>query len=156
MTGPVRHSFDDPQLADILSLLHDAFAYMDGRIDPPSSLQRLTLEDVRAHCETGEVWSIGSPPKACMFLSPRPDALYLGKLAVAPEHQGKGLARQLVDCAEARCVDLGLQRLELKTRVELVANHLAFTRMGFVVTGRTAHPGYDRPTSLTFTKLVTR
>ena len=42
--------------------------------------------------------------------------------------------------------------LELQTRVELGANHAAFQRLGFVEVGRTAHDGYDRPTSITFRK----
>jgi hypothetical protein len=42
--------------------------------------------------------------------------------------------------------------LELQTRVELEENHAAFRAMGFAEAGRTAHPGYDRPTSITFRK----
>ena len=39
-------------------------------------------------------------------------------------------------------------------RVELEANHRAFIAMGFVETERTAHAGYDRPTSITFRRAV--
>ena len=42
--------------------------------------------------------------------------------------------------------------IELQTRVELTANHRAFRALGFVETGRTAHQGYDRPTSVTMRK----
>ena len=46
----------------------------------------------------------------------------------------------------------GKPALELQTRIELTGNHAAFRRMGFVETARTAHPGFDRPTSITFRK----
>jgi len=38
--------------------------------------------------------------------------------------------------------------------VELVENHAAFAKMGFVRTGESAHPGYDRPTSITLRRAV--
>lgn len=43
MTEPRRPGPDDPCLAEVLALIRCSFAYMDGRIDPPSSMHRLTL-----------------------------------------------------------------------------------------------------------------
>lgn len=134
----------------VLELLHLCFAGMEGRIDPPSSLHRLTEADVAA----AEVWVLGDPVVACVFLTPRAGALYLGKLAVHPDHQGRGLARALLDHAAARARTLGLPALELQTRVELVENHAAFRAMGFEKVGETTHDGFDHPTSLTFRKPV--
>lgn len=144
----------DPALwPAILALLDEAFAYMDGRIDPPSSLRDLTPEALTRQARTGEVWVVGAPV-ACVFLTPRPGVLYLGKLAVAPSHRGQGLARRLVNQAEVRARALRLPALELQTRVELAENQRAFEAMGFVETGRTAHPGFDRPTSITYRRVV--
>jgi hypothetical protein len=43
----------------------------------------------------------------------------------------------------------------IAARVELTENHETFRAMGFTVeTGRTAHPGYDRPTSITFRRAL--
>ncbi len=138
----------------MLALIRESFAFMDGRIDPPSSMHRLTEEAIAAQAEAGEVWLIGTPPVACMFLTPRADALYLGKLAVAATHRRRGFARLLVEHAVARARALGLPALELETRIELAENHAAFAAMGFVRTGETAHPGYDRPTSVTMRRAV--
>ncbi|MDZ4088109.1 MAG: GNAT family N-acetyltransferase [Tabrizicola sp.] len=144
----------DPALwPAILALLDEAFAYMDGRIDPPSSLRDLTPEALTRQARTGEVWVVGAPV-ACVFLTPRPGVLYLGKLAVAASHRGQGLARRLVNQAEVRARALRLAALELQTRVELAENQRAFEAMGFVETGRTAHPGFDRPTSITYRRVV--
>jgi GNAT superfamily N-acetyltransferase len=138
----------------LLSLLHRAFASMDGIIDPPSSLHILTADGIAEQARKGEVWVIGQPALACLFLTPKPGALYLGKLAVDPAHQGQGHARELVENAAQRARALGLPALELQTRIELTANHAAFRRMGFVNTAATAHPGYSRPTTLTFRRAV--
>lgn len=138
--------------AAILALLRAEFAYMEGRVDPPSSLARLTEADLLDQARAGEVWTIGDPPLACVFLTPKPGALYIGKLAVASGHRRKGLAAALIALAEGRAQALSLPALELQTRVELVENQAAWAALGFRETGRTAHPGYDRPTSITYRK----
>ncbi len=134
----------------IQHLIQREFAFMDGRIDPPSSMHALTAESIADHARVGEVWVIGTPPVACMFLTPKPHALYVGKLAVAATHRRQGLARALIALADTRARALGLPALELQTRVELTANHATFRALGFNEVARTAHPGYDRPTSITF------
>lgn len=138
--------------APVLSLIRTAFAFMDGRIDPPSSMHRLTVDALAGMAAAGEVWVLDEPegPVACVVLTPKTDHLYLGKLAVAEAFRGQGLARQLVRLAASRARERGLPEVRLQTRVELVENHAAFTAMGFERTGATAHPGFDRPTSLTF------
>ncbi len=139
----------------LLSLIRRAFAGMEGRIDPPSSLHALTAEAIAHQAVTGEVWVCG-PNEACMFLTLKPGRLYLGKLAVDPLLQGQGLGRGLVRLAEERARNLGYDRLELETRVELVENHAIFRKLGFAEVGRSAHLGFDRPTSITFAKTVGR
>jgi len=148
---PNRVAPDYPNWDAVLRLVLDAFAFMDGRIDPPSSAHRLTTADMAAQAGTGAVWVIedAGRPVACLFAKPKTDALYLGKLAVAAGRRGQGLARLLVAAATQEARSCGLTWLELETRIELTENHAAFARMGFVKTGETAHPGYDRPTSIT-------
>lgn len=143
-------------MAPVLRLIRSAFAFMDGRIDPPSSATRLTAADLAEAAGTGEVWvlserqNVPSTVIACMVLTPRPDHLYLGKLAVDARFRGQGLARRLVGLALRRANTLGLSSVRLETRVELAENQHTFAALGFVETGRTAHPGYDRPTSITY------
>lgn len=152
--APYRVAPDSPQVGVVLSLIRDSFAFMDGRIDPPSSMHRLTEKAVADHAARHEIWAIGTPPLAVVFLTAKPGRLYLGKLAVDAGWRGQGLARRLVAQAEARARALGLPVVELETRVELVENHAAFSKLGFVQTGETAHPGYDRPTSITMHKTL--
>jgi predicted N-acetyltransferase YhbS len=140
--------------AAILRLITTAFAGMEGRIDPPSSLNRLTVADIARQAREGEIWVIGEPAFACIFLTPRKDALYLGKIAVATAHRNQGHSRALIKAAAVRAVALGLPALELQSRVELVENHAAFAALGFQQVAMTTHPGYDSPTSITFRKQV--
>ena len=141
--------YDWPHLRD---LILRAFAGMDGRINPPSSAHTLTAADIAAQAISGEVWLIGSPAVACMFLTPLPHALYLGRMAVDPAVQRMGYGRRLIALAEARGHALGLTALELRTRIELVENHATFRALGFVQTGVSSHVGFDHPTTLIFTK----
>ena len=154
---PIRLTSASPEIAATHALLTSAFAYMEGRIDPPSSLTRLPPAKLAEEAETKELWIIPGPddrPLACVIFKPEEDHLYIGKLAVDPAARGKGLARLLFDLAEARARALGLPRLQLQTRIELTENHETFRRLGFTETARTAHAGYDRPTTLTFARSI--
>ena len=157
---PVRYTprrlTGDEDMGPFLNLIREAFAYMDGIVDPPSSVHALTGAALAEAARAGEVWVIDelSAPLACMVLTPKPGRLYIGKLAVAAGHHRKGLARQLLAHAAIRAKALGLPVLEMQSRVELTGNHAAFEAMGFDRAGETAHPGYDRPTSVTFRRPV--
>lgn len=153
MTAPRRILTQDRKAhEEIHALLLSAFAYMDGKIDPPSSLYRLTLHDIADTCSAGEVWAIGEPIFACIFLTPRAHALYLGKLAVAEIARGQGHARALIQLAEQRARLRGLNLLELQTRIELTQNQATFRALGFSEIRRGSHPGYERITEVTLQK----
>jgi GNAT superfamily N-acetyltransferase len=133
------------------ALLVSCFAFMDGRIDPPSSLAAMTPESLRAKADTEVLVTLwrGGALVACGYLADTGRSIYLGKLAVHPDHRGRGLLRRIVREAEAMARARGREVLELGTRVELTENHATFARLGFREVARTAHPGYDRPTSVT-------
>jgi GNAT superfamily N-acetyltransferase len=143
-----------PNFADweqVRSLILAAFAYMETRINPPSSALRLTAKSMKADADKSALLLAerGDELVGCVFAQVKGDALYIGKLAVRPGLQGAGIGRRLVDAARAEARRLGLPMLELQTRVELTENHATFARMGFVKTGEEAHAGFDRPTSIT-------
>lgn len=136
------------------ALLVTCFADMDGRIDPPSSLKPMTPATLAAKAEEGTLLTLwrGGVLIGCGFATDAGDALYLDKLAILPAHRGRGLLRRMVARAEAIARAAGRDVLRLSSRVELTENHAAFAALGFVEVARTAHPGYDRPTSVTFEK----
>lgn len=138
------------------ALLVLCFAGMEGRIDPPSSLVSMTPDTLRTKADAEVLLTLwqGDALVGCGYLADTGRTLYLGKLAVHPAHRGGGLLRRIVEEADTRARGLGRPALELSTRVELTENHAAFARLGFAETARTAHPGYDRPTSVTMVRPV--
>jgi len=135
----------------VRALILDAFAYMRGRIDPPSSALRMTAASMAEDALAGAllVAERYSEFVGCAFVRPKGDALYIAKLAVRPDLQGRGVGRALMAAVREEARACGLAALELQTRIELVENHAAFTRLGFVKVAETAHPGFTRPTSIT-------
>jgi len=153
---PRLHKRNDAELSDILRLVQDAFAYMDGRIDPPSSMHSLTVSGIAEQCSSGEVWTLGNPIIACVFLTPKDDALYIGKLAVSENNQGRGIGKKLVDHACDRAIAHNKSALELYTRIELTENHKTFAKLGFEIVSESSHSGYAKPTYLIMRKAVSR
>lgn len=141
---------------ELLALIRRAFAYMDGVIDPPSSAHRLTVESLRekAKVEAGFLAMQDDRIVGCIFAAEHAWHFYVGKLAVEPGLQGRKIGRELMGAAEALARSAGKPALELQARVELTGNHAAFGRLGFIETERTAHAGYDRPTSVTMRKTL--
>ena len=147
-----RAAADTADWQAVLDLVLEAFAYMEGRIDPPSSAHRLTVEAMAAQTEEGAVFIAedwDDTLLGCVFLKPKGDALYLGKLAIRPARQGEGIGRRLFEASIEEARARNLPEIELQARVELTENHAAFAAMGFREVGRTAHDGYNRPTSVT-------
>ncbi|WP_181903935.1 GNAT family N-acetyltransferase [Ciceribacter selenitireducens] len=150
----LRIGADFDRYEELLDVILAAFAFMDGRIDPPSSAHRLTPASLRqkaaqeiafAAVEKGQL--VG-----CIFLKPEEATLYIGKLAVHPAAQGKGIGRLMLARAEATARELGLACLRLETRVELTENHRMFAAWGFGRAAENRHAGYDRTTSIEMRK----
>lgn len=149
--GPGFDRYDE-----LLALILAAFAYMDGRIDPPSSAHALTVDSLRQKASEEIAFGVisGGELLGCVFLRPEPNCLYIGKLAVAPASQGTGIGRQLIAIAEETARSLSLPTLRLQTRIELTENHEIFAAWGFVEAGRSAHAGFAGPTSIEMRKVI--
>lgn len=141
---------DSPEMVNVFEVMRGAFAGMEGRINPPSSLTQMGVEDLRD--PASDVWVYGDPVVGTVVLTPKRQVLYVGKLAVADRRRGVG--RALMALAEERARALGLEWLELQSRVELVEVHAVFKALGFAEVMRTTHAGFARPTSITFRKRV--
>lgn len=141
---------------DLLALIRRAFAYMDGVIDPPSSAHLLSADSLaeKAKREAGFVAVENGRIVGCVFALERARDFYVGKLAVEPALQGQGVGARLMQAVEDLARERDKDAIELQARIELTANHAAFARLGFRETGRTAHAGYDRPTSITMRKVL--
>ena len=146
-----RAPADFSEWEKVRALILDAFAYMEERINPPSSALRLTAQSMQADAAEGAllIAERAGDLLGCVFVRSKDDALYVYKFAVRPGLQGLGVGGMLMAAVRAEATRLGIKTLELQTRIELTQNHATFARMGFVKTGETAHTGFDRPTSIT-------
>jgi len=155
----VRIVVSPPGFSDwpgLLALLRSAYAYMEARIDPPSSLLRMDAAqlEAKARDELLIVALEGRRPVGCAFATLRDDCVYVGKVAVDDSIRRRGVARKLMQAAEALARANDRPFLELETRIELTENHATFAALGFAKVGETAHAGFDRPTSITMRKPV--
>jgi GNAT superfamily N-acetyltransferase len=127
---------------------------MTGRIDPPSSMHRLTVQDLSDKAHKSWVLALGDPVRACVVASPLPHVLYLGKMAVDASLRGQGVARELVAACADIARELGHDRLELQVRIELAENQKAFVKLGFVKVSENCHPGYDHVTEINMQEVL--
>ena len=153
---PFRIDESFERWSELLDLIRASFAYMEGRIDPPSSAIRLTVESLAEKARVEIAYAVENEGRlaGCIFLRPETDCLYVGKLAVLPSAQGKGIGRRLLDIAEKTACDLGLPALRLETRIELVGNHSTFAAWGFAKTAEKSHPGFARVTFIEMRKAL--
>jgi hypothetical protein len=74
-------------------LLTRAYAFMEGRIDPPSFLTRMDVDDVARKARDEDLVLVrdAGRPVACLFGTRDGDIYEVGKIAVASSHRRRGL-----------------------------------------------------------------
>jgi ribosomal protein S18 acetylase RimI-like enzyme len=94
----------------------------------------------------GEVWMIraGEGIAGVLVLRPQPPALLIENVAVAPEHQGRGLGRALMAFAEEHARAAGLAEVVLYTNERMTENLRFYPALGFTETGRAMQDGFAR------------
>ncbi|KQY40475.1 GNAT family N-acetyltransferase [Rhizobium sp. Root483D2] len=153
--APIDDAFGDWDA--LLALILTSFAYMQPRIDPPSSALLLTLAGLKQKARVEKAYGAveNGIVLGCIFCKPEPpDCLYIGKLAVAPNAQGRGAGRMLLQAAEIYAAQCKLTCLRLETRIELVENHRIFAKWGFIRTAEGRHPGFPHPTFIEMRKTL--
>ena len=144
---------DTPAVA---ALIQAAFAAQSVVTDPLPSARLETAETVAAELATGggACAVIGDCVYGALLWHREPKGLYIGRLSVAGQARGQGVARALIAAAEIACKAQGLDRLLLSTRLVLADNRRLFARCGFHETREYAHPGYAHPTAVDMEKSV--
>ena len=101
MWADVRHSgrrfADASRAGELLALAHAAFG--DLPIDPPSSVLKETAADFAARLTSETCFVVEHDGRliASVFCVPQGDALYIGRLAVAPAWRRRGVASALIE-----------------------------------------------------------
>ncbi|BAT59751.1 putative acetyltransferase [Variibacter gotjawalensis] len=146
---------DDPaRLPDILAVMHAAFGSLN--IDPPSGALRETVDDLAKRLASDVIFIVEEEGAliASVFCTPLGDALYVGRLAVAPSHQRRGIAKRLMAEAESEARRRSLGKLTLRARLMLPDNIAFFRACGFVTGAEHAHAGYAHPTNVEMEKTL--
>ncbi len=103
-------------------------------------------EDYAAEVAAGSVHVIeeeGGPAGLVVLVAAR-GHLLVQNVAVAPERQGRGLGRALLDFAEEEARRRGLGELRLYTNAAMRENVRLYRRLGYVETGRRSEGGFER------------
>jgi predicted N-acetyltransferase YhbS len=146
---------DAPALA---ALIIDAFAEYRGRLKPESGALSESAATIAAELARPDHSALlaldGARPVGCVLCKPEDGDLYFGRLAVPPAQRGRGIARALIEAVEAHARRHGYPGVLLGVRIALPENQKLFASLGYVETERTAHPGFDVPTSITMRKVL--
>lgn len=82
--------------------------------------------------------------RGILVLIPKDDAMLLDNIAVAPEAQGFGLGRLMLEFAERVAIDAGYSAIKLYTNEAMTDNIALYTRIGYAATHRIEEKGLRR------------
>lgn len=126
----------------VRQIMLDAFEEFRGTLEPPSSALDETLEDTRRAIDAGGAviaWLGDTAVGSARYL-PRPDYLYVGRLAVLPAHRGRGVAAALMTAMAEQARALNLPEVRVEVRLSLPGNVAFFRRLGFQTVSEQPHP----------------
>jgi ribosomal protein S18 acetylase RimI-like enzyme len=136
---------DIPHLARIIAA---AFEVHRDKLEPPSSSLDKTPESVAVELVTARAIMAVSREEGIgvVFYETREDTVHISRLAVLPEHQGKGVAKMLLGEVEARARAAGTTRARLSVRLTMLETRAFYERLGYQLEGYGRHEGYPEPT----------
>ena len=132
-----------PDADAIRRIVTAAYGPLADRMDKPPMPM---LDDYPARVAEGvvDVLVDGEIVLGMIILVDQPDALMLENVAVAPEAQGRGVGRRLIDHAEAEAQRRGGSLIRLYTHATMVENQRMYAHLGYTETERGEDEGYDR------------
>ena len=131
----------DPGDADTVQRI-SADAYIPTYMAVLGTVPKPATEDYGPRIERGEVWilEIAGEPTGIAVLEESTDHLLIYSIAVKPEAQRKGYGRALLDFADKRALELGLQEVRLYTNEQMERNVRLYRQHGFFQMGKRPHP----------------
>jgi GNAT superfamily N-acetyltransferase len=129
-------------------LMLAAYSEYRDTLVPASSAFAESTDDVRHAIAAGGAviacWD-GEPVGCGRFkLAPDRACMEVGRLAVLPEHRGRGLATQMLAWFEARAATLRIPTVILGVRLNLPRNIALYERAGYQAYEYEDRPGYGR------------
>jgi ribosomal protein S18 acetylase RimI-like enzyme len=141
-----RATADDVEV--IYDLTRAAFDEYRTTLDPPSGVFREDQAFIRTELAAngGVIATLAGVPVGCGRYKLHLDEGYLdfGRLAVLPEHRGRGTAARMIAWFEELAVQQDLPEVRLGVRLSLPKNLDLYTRLGYEVFAYEERPGYGR------------
>lgn len=137
----IVRTVDSAQAALVRALMLAGFEQLKD-LDPPSSAFGETEDDVAAAIRRGGAaiaWQ-DDVPVGTVRWEPEAGCLYIGRLAVIPQVQRRGVATALMDVAEAVAPQLGMREAQVEMRSVLGGNQSFFRGLGYAVMWVRPHP----------------
>jgi len=138
--------------AEVLASMQRGFAEYHGTLQPPSSALDETLDDVRAAMARGGAFLArdGGRVVGSARYQFRTGFTYAERVAVDPEHRGRGVGVALMRAIEAAARAAGYTEVRLGVRASLPANLRFYESLGYRTRDSRPHPrGPDFDMTLT-------
>lgn len=137
----LRHARDEdvPLLRDLAARAYRPYVGRIGRRPAPMQddyAQKVSAGSVFVADDGGVVGLI--------VLIDAPNHLLVENVAVAPERQGSGIGRALMDLAEAHARERGLGELRLYTNAAMSENIRLYHHLGYTEVDRRGEDGFER------------
>jgi ribosomal protein S18 acetylase RimI-like enzyme len=127
----------------VRDVVHEAYRHYIARIGKPPGPM---LDDYAQRIADGQTWVLDDAGgiAGILVLEETAEGLLLDNIAVAPEQQGKGVGRALLEFAEAEARRREFTAIHLYTHELMTENLSLYSRIGYVETYRITEKGFDR------------
>jgi ribosomal protein S18 acetylase RimI-like enzyme len=127
----------------VRDVVHEAYRHYIARIGKPPGPM---LDDYAQRIADGQTWVLEDAGgiAGILVLEETAEGLLLDNIAVAPEQQGKGVGRALLEFAEAEARRREFTAIYLYTHELMTENLSLYSRIGYVETYRITEKGFDR------------
>ena len=131
---------DRPAVEAVVRAAYSPYVPRIGREPGPM------LDDYGALIREGRVYVVGrgGAVKGVLVLIPQQDAMLLDNVAVAPDAQGTGVGRAMLQFAEQAARDAGYGTVRLYTNEAMTENLALYARIGYAETHRAVEKGLRR------------
>jgi predicted N-acetyltransferase YhbS len=148
-----------PERAQDVHRLTQAAFEPHRQLDPPSGAGRESLATVIEVLEAGggAIAELAGRPVGCLRWRVDEDGDFrVGRLAVEPRLQRRGIGRALMLWAESEALRRGFDGVVVGVRIPLHGNLAFYRGLDYEVTGEHSHDGHERPTWLALRKRLSR
>ena len=140
MIPRVATAGDRPAIEAIVRAAYSPYVSRIGRKPGPM------LDDYDALIREGRVYVVGrgGAVNGVLVLIPGQDAMLLDNVAVAPDAQGSGVGRAMLEFAEKAARDAGYGTVRLYTNEAMTENLGLYAKIGYAETHRAEEKGLRR------------